>query len=722
MSAAQERYIVYVDTGGTFSDAVVIKPDGTFATGKASTTPDKLEDCFFDCIAIASESIGKSLKDVVANSDEIGYGTTIGTNMIVAEVPGPKIGFITTKGIEDRTLVWRLRAAGLTKPEAMHMIASGHPKPLVERPFIRGVTERVDKLGEVVIPLREDEVRQATKELHDQGVEAIAVGLLWNFLNPVHERRVREIINEMAPEVMVSISSEVAPTVREYPRFMSTIIDLSIGKGLRELLGRIESRLQEYGYTRPMLVLQAIGGVAQSRTVKPGTTLHSGPVGGLMGVEFMKGILGYKNAVGSDVGGTSFDVCISPEVGEPYLREPVVGRYEIATPMREIITIGAGGGTIAWVEPITRTMRVGPQSAGAMPGPVCYNLGGTEPTVTDADVVMNRIDADYFLGGRLKVNKEKAMTAIKEKIAEPLGIDVMEAAKGICNVIDGTMQATLRTTLAKKGIDPKRYVLFAYGGGGPTHCAKYSAGLGFAKVIIPPFASTFSAFGVSTSDVRHRYEASPFLTIPTIPYDVTTLRFELDRLTSLEQMPPEFPGRFNGVCEELEGRVYTDLEAEGFKREETTMTYEILARYGGQLYELRSICPVTRIVSIDDVRKLIRTWEREYEGVYGSQAMVPRGGLEVITICVIGTAPALKPRLVKRDYVGKDPSPALKKGRDVYFDGKWQKARIYAMDKLQCGNVIDGLAIIEGVDTTVMIPRDRKVTVDEYLNMVMEER
>lgn len=721
MEVHKEKYITYVDTGGTFSDAVIVKPDGTFFIGKASTTPEKLEDCFFNCIEAAALYMGKSLKDVLINSNEIGYGTTIGTNMIVAEVPGPKLGFITTKGIEDRTLIWRLRPAGLSKPEAMHMIKSGHPKPVCERPLIKGVTERIDRNGEIVIPLREEDVRTAVKELLAKGVEGIAVGLLWSFLNPIHERKIREIINKVAPDIMVSLSSDVAPTIREYPRFMSTLVDLSIGKGLRELLTRIETRLKEYGYTRPLLVLQAIGGTAQSKTVKPGTTLHSGPVGGLIGVEFMKRVYGFKNAMGSDVGGTSFDLCISPDTGEIYLREPIVGRYEIATPMREIITIGAGGGTIAWIEPITGTLRIGPKSAGSSPGPVCYDLGGTEPTVTDADVVMNRTNADYFLGGKIKLNRKKALTAIKEKLADPLGMDVMELAEGICKMVDGTMQAALKTTLASKGIDPKDYTLFAYGGAGATHCAGYSAGLGFARVIIPPFAAVFSAFGASTSDIRHRYEASPFLSMPQIPYDVSTLRFELHKLKSLDQIPQWIPERFNSMCEELEGRAYKDLYAEGFKKENITIKCEILARYGGQLYEIRCNCPVTRINSIEDIKAIILEFEEEYLKIYTREAMVPRGGIEIITLCITGQSPTLKPVLIKRDYVGIDPLPALKGEREVYYGRNWQKTRVYHMEKLKYGNVIEGLAIIEGINTTVLIPPDRKVTVDEYLNMVMEE-
>ncbi len=510
----KEEYLIYIDTGGTFSDAVVVSANGEYITGKSPTTPEKLEECFFACIQQAASKMGKSLEEILSQTKEIGYGTTIGTNIMVTGAGGPKIGFITTKGVEDRIHFMRRRDAGLPKETAMHMIVADKPKMLVPRRLIKGVTGRIDSQGEEIIPLDEEEVRKGVLELIAEGVEGIAVGLLWSFLNSSHEVRIKEIIKEISPQLMVSISSEVMPIIREYPRFNSTIIDLLVGKPLKDLLSAIEGRLRKYGYHHPLLVMQAIGGVARSEAVKPATTLHSGPVGGLIGVEFLKTLYGQNNAMGSDVGGTSFDVTVSTEGGEEFLREPIVSRYEIANPMREIITIGAGGGTKAWVDEITGVLHVGPESAGAFPGPVCYGLGGEDPTVTDADVVMNRIDAHHFLGGRIKLDQDKAVQAIKEKIADPLKMDVLKAAEAICQIVDGMMQATLRTAMATKGIDPAQYIMFSFGGAGPTHCAGYTANLGFPKVVIPPYAAVFSAFGAATADIRHRYEASPLVFIP----------------------------------------------------------------------------------------------------------------------------------------------------------------------------------------------------------------
>jgi len=331
---SSEKYRIYLDTGGTFTDVVVVRHDGSFFRGKSLTTYKNLEECFFNGISAAAESAGKTSQELLSSANEIGYGTTIGTNIMVTGKGGPKIGFITTKGHEDRTHIMRQRSAGLAPEDALHMISADKPKPLVPRMLIKGVTERVDSKGDVLIPLRDEEVEQAVKELIEAGVDGIAVGLLWSFLNSVHEDRCEEIIHGIDPEMAISLSHYVMPVVREYPRFLSCIIDLYIGKPLKKLLQRIENRLGEFGYHKPLLVMQAIGGVSQAKVVKPATTLHSGPVGGMIGVGFIKELYGYQNAVGSDVGGTSFDITISSPTREEFIREPVVGRYEIANPMR----------------------------------------------------------------------------------------------------------------------------------------------------------------------------------------------------------------------------------------------------------------------------------------------------------------------------------------------------------------------------------------------------
>lgn len=713
---------IYTDTGGTFTDSVFITEDGDILVGKASTTRQDLEKCFFESIAAALRDTGEKLEDILKNTRVIGYGTTQGTNVIVSGIGAPNLGFITTKGQEDRTYIMRFRAAGLDQIEGMHIINADKPSPLIKRTKTRGVKERVDCFGEIVCPLDENEVRAVVKELVEkEKVEGIAVGLLWSFLNPQHEIRIREIIYEMYPKIEVALSHEVNPIVREEPRFRTTQIDLYIGRALRELLKKIDNSLKEKGYKYPLLVLQASGGVSRAEVVKPANTLHSGPVGGLAGVEFWKKVYGFENAMGSDVGGTSFDITISSKRGAEYLREPLVGRFQISNPMMEIITIGAGGGTIAYVDDVAKALRVGPKSAEADPGPVCYGKGGTEPTVTDADVVLNRIDPDNFLGGTIKLDKNKAIKSIEEKIAKPLGISVYQAADGIIKIIDAIMGSTLRRTITTRGLDPSQTVLFAFGGGGPTHCVGYSEGMGFKELIIPRTAAVFSAFGAATSDIKHRYEGSPFIIIPNLPYDLVTQKFKTTEM-KMNMLPVWAVNRFNDMMESLEDKARTDMKMEGFQQNQYSLRYEMLARYGGQLWELRTEIPISRINTIDDFTKLLTAFEDEYSKTYTSGAMVPAGGIEIITIAVESIGETPKPRVMKKEFTEENPAQAKKMEREVYWNKGFVMTPVYEWDLLQNGNKLHGPLIVESQNTTFVLPPNKTGWVDEYINIHVQAK
>ncbi|MBW1850358.1 MAG: hydantoinase/oxoprolinase family protein [Deltaproteobacteria bacterium] len=725
MGKQDEKYIVYTDTGGTFSDAVIVRPDGTFVNGKASTTPDDLEQCFFNCVESGAKSMGMSVEEVLSQTEILGYGTTAGTNAILTRQGAPDLGLIITKGFEDTTIIGRSmgRWAGIHPIQSIHVPTTDYPEPLIPRTRIKGVTERVDSAGDVIIPLYEKEVRQAVQEFIDAGVHGICVVLLWSFLNNSHELRVKEIIEEMAPDMAMSISSEVSPLIRECSRANSTVVNLYIGTALRKLLVRIKDRLADAGYKKPLLVMQAAGGLSRSEVVKPVSTLHSGPVGGLVGVRFWKNQCGWDNVIGSDVGGTSFDVSILPKEGSPYIREPVVARFAISNPMMEIISIGAGGGTIAYVDKLTNLLRVGPMSAGAKPGPVCYSRGGTEPTVTDADVVLGRIDPDYFLGGTMNLDKAAAEKAMKEKIADPMGISVEDAALDICEIIDQTMGDTLASTIRQRGLNPAEFTVFGFGGAGPAHCAGYTAGIGYERVVVTPFASTFSAYGASTSDVLHRYESSPFTVMPGLPYDVTTGYFTV---TEIPEEKKEVIERYNGICQHLIDGAYKDMADEGFKKSDISISYVLEIRYGGQLYEVMTRPDKILIDSVEDLNHILQTFENEYARLFSEGAMYPGGGIEIYNIVVEASASVMKPVPSKFPKNGPDPKKAFKGTRKVYFkvgdERKWIDTSIYEMNSLEHGNVVDGPAIIEHVDTTFVVLPDLVVAVDEYHHMIMTDK
>jgi N-methylhydantoinase A/oxoprolinase/acetone carboxylase beta subunit len=418
------------------------------------------------------------------------------------------------------------------------------------------------------------------------------------------------------------------------------------------------------------------------------------------------------------VGGTSSDISILPKEGPKYVKEPIVARFHVANPMMEIISIGAGGGTIASVDEITGQLHVGPQSAGAMPGPACYSRGGELPTVTDADVVMNRIDPDYFLGGTMKLDREKSYRAIKENISDKLGMDVMEAAQAICNIADSMMGEAISSTLRERGLDPSDFVAFAFGGASGAHCAGYSVNRGFKKVILTPYSATFSAFGASTADVFHRYEASPFLVIPKIPFERAKQMFTLKNIDEIDSTIIE---RFNSTYEELEKRAQSDMQDEEIKPELVNISHFLEVRYGGQLDEVSYTSPVDRIHRVEDMQSVIQSFEQEYSRLYTPQAMYPDGGLEIISMGIVASAPVAKPKFSKYDFVSKDPSPAKKGEREVYLENGLINTPVYEMSALKCGNEIPGPGIVEGADTTLVIFSNMKVTVDEYLNIVMEE-
>jgi N-methylhydantoinase A/oxoprolinase/acetone carboxylase beta subunit len=332
---------------------------------------------------------------------------------------------------------------------------------------------------------------------------------------------------------------------------------------------------------------------------------------------------------------------------------------------------------------------------------------------------MNRIDPGFFFGGEKRLNRDKALRVIKEKIADPLKLDVFDAAEGICKIADSAMEALLKQTMAAKGITPKDYTLVAFGGAGPLHCAGYSAKLGFRKVIIPSCSAVFSAFGASTSDVTHRYETSPLISIPNLPYDSVSLRFKLDQI-ELGNMSAKDIEKFNDMSEQIEERAYRELAEEGFTKDQVKLQYEFLGRYGGQLWEISCFSPVSNLETNEDLRSIIKIFEEKYSSTYTKGAMVPAGGMEIVSIALTASGPTAKPVLPKREYAGKDPSEAIKSERSAYYKGRWSTMTVYDMDRLRTGNVVDGPAIIEAKDTTVFVPIEHRISVDEYQNFVME--
>lgn len=691
-------YSIAVDSGGTFADCVVVDDAGRVTTAKAPSTPDDYSRGVLDSVTRAAAQLGLSPEQLLSQTALFAHGTTVATNALLTR-SGSKTGVITTRGHEDALIIGRTvqKVAGLGESEITYLVHLDKAEPLVPRPLIKGVTERVDYKGAVIVPLNEKEVRRAARELVEEGCEAIAVSLLWSFLHPAHEKRIRELIHAAYPDVFVSVSHELAPVIKEYERTATTAINAYLGQVSAQYLRSLIERLKASGFEHEPVIMQSSGGVvpvsqAQARAV---SLLSSGPAGGVMGAVALGKALGHRDLITTDVGGTSFDVGLVVDDEPQFSLSPVFAKYHTVLPSIDIPSIGAGGGSIAWIEPGTRLLKVGPRSAGAVPGPVCYDAGGTEPTVTDANVVLNRLNPNFFLGGTKTLNAEKARAAIEEKIARPLGIPVHDAALGIVYILDAKMADLVRKVSIGRGYDPRDFVLLAFGGAGPLHVGAYARDVGVQEIIIPAHSSEFSAWGIVGSDLVNLRQISEPMLAP----------FE--------------PARLNSIYHQLEDEAREMLAREGVSNGNVTFARYIDMRYRGQIHEVR--VPVTTgELGQSELAAIHQTFEDTYNRKYGQGAAYRKAGIEARTYQVRGIGRIPKPAWVKHERTNADASAAHKETRQVYFKGGWRATPVYAREEMRAGNCIQGPALVEAVDTTVLVPPEMSLAIDEYENMVIK--
>jgi N-methylhydantoinase A len=690
-------YIIGCDIGGTFTDVVAVDENGIISARKALSTPPTFTEGIMKGLEATAESMGMTTGEVLRETVLLTLGATIATNTIINR-SGVKTGLITTEGHQDVHHIARgglSKWDGLPEKEIREAYRTRKIEPIIPKSLVRGITERIDWKGSVVCALNVEEAKQAVKSLVDEGVESIAVCLLWSFINPVHENEVEKIL-ETYPEIYAGISHKLAPTLGEYARSNTIIMDCYIGPVVKRFLALLDEMLTNKGLKHPVLIMQAHGGSVYAGEVLPYATLGSGPVAGVIGSRYLSELMGCKNVITTDVGGTSFDISLIPEGSLIYAREPVVERFPVSFPMVDIISIGAGGGSIAWVEPVTGLLQVGPRSAGASPGPACYGLGGGEPTVTDADLILGYLNPDYFLGGKMKLYPDKALNAVK-RLADQLGWDVTETAAAIYDIVNAHMADLVRGASIERGYDPKDFVLLAYGGNGPLHAAEYAADLGVSEIVVPTVASTYSAFGLTTSDVLHNH-----------------------RMFQLNPMPMD-PDKLNSNFETLERMANEKLARDGIKEEDRIINYALDMRWRRQYHTVRM--PVERKkYDAQGVEALCSQFDELYESLYGKGSAYTPAGRLVTAFIVDGIGKTLKPVLPKREVGAADPSKALKGKRDVFFRkyNEYRPADIYDDAKLQAGNVILGPAIIEALQTTIVVPPERRARVDEYMNVLIK--
>jgi acetone carboxylase, beta subunit len=702
------KYFCYTDAGGTFTDTFVIDDLGNFISGKASSTPKQIADGHLNSLKVAIEPLGITEEDFFSKTEIVGFGTTAIINTVLTR-SGIKTGALTTKGFEQLPYIGRgyQTMSEYSWSDILHSTTHRHLEDLVPYTLIKGVTERVDSAGDIMIPMYEAEVREGAQALIAEGVEAIVILFLYSYMNRKHELRAKEIVlEELAragqEQVEVFTSVEIAPIHRELNRFNAVAIEAYGGSVARKSCRESEIRMKRLGCRTPLQITLSQGGLCSVAQAKMIETAMSGPVGGLMGGKFLGELYGIDNVITSDVGGTSFDVGLLSHGRYMLQMEPLIARFVINIPYVHVSSIGAGGGTMAFVDKLTGRLTVGPKSAGAVPGPVCYGLGGENPTVTDADLLLGYINPEYFLGGRVKVDRCLAEKAIKEKIADPLGIDPVSAAWGIKQIIDTQMENYCRSLISSKGYAIEDYTMMSFGGAGPTHCAGFCKNTPYKNVLMFPYSSVFCAFGAATADFVHHYLISTRILVPYHASDEEKMA-----LGSI----------YNRLIAELKQNAIDQFTEEGYDISDIQFQPVAHVRFNGQLEDIKVAMPMESIEVPADMDRFVDAFLQEYAAIFSQQATNPEAGVLCMVLGMTATISKQKPELKKHALAGREPSADAKKGsRTCYFDGYFDTP-IYDFGQIKAGNVITGPAIMEHIDTNYVIPPKHRVEVDEYMTL-----
>ena len=696
---------VGVDVGGTFTDVVTVR-EGSIHVTKTPSTPDAPNEGVVDGLEERYRH-GESNRDSSTNSqnepgleyddvDFFAHGTTVATNAVL-EGEWADTALLTTEGFRDVLEIGRQ-----ARPDIYDFDVT-KPEPIVPRDRRFEVTERLDERGRVETPLDPesvDEVATTLLEL-EPDVDSIAISLLFSFENPDHERRVRDRLEEDGIDASFSLSSDVLPEIREYERTLATALNAALKPVMEAYIGRLDSSIDDLGVPAPLRIMQSNGGLIdadQART-RPINTLLSGPAAGVQGAAHAASLQGLENVLTLDMGGTSCDVSMIRD-GEPIVSTDVtVGDYPVGVPMVDVHTIGAGGGSIAWID-AGGALRVGPKSAGAVPGPICYGRGGEEPTVTDAHLLLGRLEPEAFLSDALEADVNRVESIVAERIADPLEMSVEEAAQGILDVANANMERALRVVSVERGHDPREFGLVAFGGAGPLHASALADALDIPRVVIPRTAGVLSALGLVLTDRIHDASTSMVRRFADVSPDTLEAAFE----------PLEREGRDR-------------LAVEGNERDGTDEADPIVLeraidlRYVGQSFDLTISLPdepVTRSVLEDASRR----FHEQHERRYGHAS--PDEPIELVTVRLRARGLVDTPTLAAPVRDG-DPDSAIKAERPVGFDGRTLDTRIYDRGRLPADATLEGPAIVEGTESTVVIRPGQHATIDEYGSLLVED-
>ena len=696
-------YVISTDTGGTFVDAVIVDSAGNLAVGKHASTPTEPARGILGAAAAAAKKIDLSLPAALSQCKLFFNGTTVTTNAMIQRL-GAKTGLLITRGFEDTLLIGRIKArtAGLNEREVTNYQHAERPRPIVPIALTRGVRERVDFEGRVLCPLDDREVLEQLDDLVAQGIAALAICLLWSFKNPSHEQRIKELARTHHPRLFVTASSDLVPLMREYERANTTAINCFLGPTLDHYLSDIEAALQRERYTRDLLVMQSVGGLSPTREIRqtPITTLLSGPVGGVIATQQLGTLLGENNLISTDMGGTSFDVGMIVDGMPQSTPITVMERYIVMFPAVDIVTIGAGGGSRIWLDD-AMTLKVGPMSQGADPGPACYGQGGTEPTVTDADVILGYMNPAYFLGGEMPLDAERARESLSRRICEPLGLGLEDAAWGAYEIVNAHMADLIRQVSVERGHDPRDFVLVAFGGCGPTHCTGYGPDIGAKSIIVPPTAPVFSALGIAQSDIKHFFSRSLLI-----------------RLSRTEPLPERDLRAIGTAIAELVARARRQLANEGVDPKAMMLRPSIDMRYRGQVNEL--VVPTEPEVTHTSIQRTRESFILQYERIYGPGSSSQLSDIEMVTVRVDAITPTpAKVNNVAATPKGRNNGPIGERRAFWGRQDRWRMTPVYRGDSLGPGETIEGPAILEFYATTIPLHPGQSARTDDYLNLII---
>ncbi len=681
------RYRVTVDTGGTFSDFVYLDEEtGEVSISKVPSTPD-------DPSRAILHGIEMLLAKGVSAAD-IGYfchGTTVGTNALL-EGKGVKTGLLVTEGFRA---IYPVGEQARPYGPAIFDVMFDKPALLVPQSLTGEVRERVDFRGQVLRELDEAALLQTLRALAAQKIESIAVCLLFSFLHPRHELRVRDIIREEMPGCSISLSSDILPQIREYYRLSTTVINAYLQPILAHYIAQLEQRLSGAGIaTRQKYIMQSNGGMStfEAAARKAVTTVLSGPAGGVTAGAYACRMTGLQNIITFDMGGTSCDVALIKD-GEPFVsgRGKIEGR-DLAVPMMDINTVSAGGGTIAKVDRFG-VLAVGPESAGAVPGPACYGRGGAVPTITDCNLVLGYLGEDNFLGGQMRLDAAKARKAIQDVVAGPLSMSVEDAAEGIVRIIDVKMEEAIKAISTMRGHDLRDFMLLAFGGAGPVHAGRIARDLGMAGVIVPLYPGVYSAIGLLMSDVKHDYIQS--------------------KMTPLAEIAPR---DLNAMFERLASQALADLRDDGFSADTIRIQRALDMRYAGQGYEITIDCAAEAMTG-DGLKDLRLRFDAQHRAMFGH--MAPDEPVEIVSYRVRGVGLVPPVEMPKFQRAGTTLADARRETRKVRFDGKTVDCPVYQRERLDVGLTFAGPAVLDQFDCTTVICPGQQARVDEWKNLIV---